>query len=144
MTVRQNVHPWLRPQLASSQAPLPAAWLFEGRPRVAPVQHALAILDDRAEYARCVYWNKDLRGRSYPGEGPHAGYELTCGRELIQPHLDAGADLCWAATVLTTTRRGYGDSFEAPNVSFTALIGGSRMVWPFPWTPPGRNWKGYR
>lgn len=140
---REMVHPWLRPQLASQPAPLPAAWLFDGRPRASSTREAMVVSDRRGTRASLITWNRDLRGRSFRGEGTHAGYELTCPTDLIQPFLDAGAELCWSVSIVKA-ERDHGDAFGSPNDLMTMLIGGSRMAWPTPWLPPGRPWKGFR
>lgn len=136
LTARADVHPWLRPHLAASLAPLPAAWLFEGEPRVTASGSTVTVSDIRGTMARRVYWNAALRGRSHHGEGPRVGFELTCDRALLQPHTDAGADLCWVAFVLSSKRERYAKSFEPRKLAMSVLVGGSRIVLPKPWVPP--------
>jgi hypothetical protein len=138
LTVNSNVHPWLRPHLASRQPPLPADWLFEGRPSVTASRDAVSISDARGVLARRTYWNADLRGRLHYSEGPHAGFELIGERALVAPHMAAGADLCWVAFVHTMEREGHEKAFAPPTLTMSAVAGGSRMVWPTPWIPPTR------
>jgi hypothetical protein len=62
------------------------------------------------------YWNDELRERQYRGVGSRMGAELLIRREWLQPHLDAGATLCWVVTLSIAQRGEYEEQFGEPQV----------------------------
>jgi len=53
-------------------------------------------------------------------------------RKWIEPHLAAGAELCWLVTLTVAQRGEYKKEFDEPKV-IKWLVGGSHIMWSKPW-----------
>jgi hypothetical protein len=127
---------WLLPERDQRGLHLPATWLFSGAPTIDTDGEQIHITFGDKAVARFHYWNDELRERHYIGAGSRVGGELLICRNLLEPHISAGATLCWVVTLSITQRGEHKERFGNPEVVGTWLVGGSRLVWPDPWRPP--------
>jgi hypothetical protein len=131
-----DTHEWLLPERQLRGLHLPAVWLLPDAPGLDTDTHQIQIKLGEQPVACYRYWHDDLRERQYFGAGSRVGGELVVRREWLEPHLAAGATLCWVATLSIAQREKYSERFGEPQVVETWVVGGSRMVWPEPWRPP--------
>ena len=131
-----DTHVWLHPDRQRRGLHLPATWLFPGAPMVQTETNRVAVKIGDQAAAQFHYWHDDLRERHYHGAGSRVGAELILRREWLEPHLSAGATLCWTASLLVSERERYKSSFNEPTQAGYWLFGGSRMVWHRSWRPP--------
>lgn len=133
---RADTQTWLLPERQTRGLHLPATWLVSSSPNLqAEADQVVVLLDERA-VARYRHWHDDLRERHYDRGGSRVGGELLLRREWLEPHLAAGATLCWTATLLIAEREKYKSSFGEPRLLASWLFGGSRLVRPELWCPP--------
>jgi len=127
---------WILPERQTRGLHLPANWLLPESPIIATEPGQVGFMLDDQRIARYHYWNDELSERHYTGAGSRVGSELLIRRECLEPHLEAGATLCWVVTLSTTQREEYKEQFSEPQVIVAWVIGGSHIVWPKLWLPP--------
>lgn len=131
-----NTQQWLLPEHQTRGIHVPATWLFLEEPVITTESGRVSFSSGAQQVARYSYWNDELRDRYYPGAGSRVGAELLMRREWLEPQLEAGATLCWVATLSIAQREEYKEQFGEPRVVGTWVVGGSHIVWPEPWLPP--------
>lgn len=127
---------WLLPDRQHRGIHLPATWLMSGAPTITTQSNQLSISLGDQPVARFQYWHDDLRERSYHASPSRVGSELLLRRDFLEPHLAAGATLCWVVTMSVAQREQYTRDFGEPTVVGSWLIGGSRLALARPWRPP--------
>lgn len=133
--IEPGTEDWLLPERQIRGFHMPATWLFPGAPNVDTDSGQVRVRLGEQQVACYRYWNDELRERHYLGAGSRVGGELLLRREWLEPHLVAGASLCWVVTLLITQREEYKKQFDKPRVVGTWVVGGSHIVWPEPWRP---------
>ncbi len=63
------------------------------------------------------------------------GGELLLRQDCLEPHLGAGAILCWIVTLSIAQRGEYEDTFEDPQIVGKWLVGVNHIVLPNPRLP---------
>lgn len=134
--IQPDTQDWLLPERQARGLYVPPVWLFPGAPTIHPEPEQVRVVIGDRQAACYHYWNDELRERHYLGAGPRVGGELLVRREWLEPHLAAGATLCWAVTLSIAQREEYKGRFGDRQVVGTWVIGGSHIVWPDPWRPP--------
>lgn len=133
--LQADTHEWLLTERQTRGIFMPATWLLPEPPTIdTDPGQVLVTLGDRP-VARYDYWHDELRERHYYGTGSRVGGELMIRREWLEPHLEAGATLCWIVTLSVAQREEYKERFDEPQVVGTWVIGGSHIVLPKPWRP---------
>ncbi len=131
-----NTQQWLLPEHQTRGIHVPATWLFPESPVITTEPDRVSFASGAQQVARYSYWNDELHDRYYPGAGSRVGAELLMRREWLEPQLEAGATLCWVATLSIAQRDEYKEQFGESQVVGTWVVGGSHIVWPEPWLPP--------
>lgn len=130
---------WLLPEHQTRGLHVPATWLLPESPVITTESGRVSFASGAQQIASYSYWNDELRDRYYPGSGSRVGAELVMRRECLEPQLEAGATLCWVATLSVAQREEYKEQFGEPKVIGTWVVGGSHIVWPEPWLPPSAD-----
>jgi hypothetical protein len=129
-----NAENWLLPQQQTRGVYLPATWLFpNSEPIINTEANQIAIMLNDEQIAHYHYWHDELRERFWYGTGSRVGSELLIQRKWIEPHLAAGAKLCWLVTLTVAQRGEYKKEFDKPKTVGTWLIGGSHIMMPIHW-----------
>lgn len=115
---------------------MPATWILPRSPAIVTEPYQVGFALDDRRVARYRYWNDELRERPHRGADPRVGAELLIRRECLKSHLDAGAMLCWVATLSIAQREEHKERFGEPQVVGIWVIGGSHVMWSEPWLPP--------
>lgn len=131
-----NTQQWLLPEHQTRGIHVPATWLFPESPVIITESGRVSFASGAQQVARYSYWNDELRDRYYPGAGSRVGAELLMRREWLELQLEAGATLCWVATLSIAQREEYKEQFGESQVIGTWVVGGSHIVWPKLWLPP--------
>lgn len=131
-----NTQQWLLPEHQTRGIHVPAIWLFPESPVIITESGRVSFASGAQQVARYSYWNDELRDRYYPGAGSRVGAELLMRREWLELQLEAGATLCWVATLSIAQREEYKEQFGESQVVGTWVVGGSHIVWPKLWLPP--------
>lgn len=134
--VEPGVFDWLLPERHQRGLRAPAGWLAPSL-TLTPVAEGVRAVAGSAIVASYHYWHDDLRERHYYGAGARVGAELLVERGPVQAQVDRGASLCWVATLHVARRGEYEDRFGEPALVGTWVVGGSRLAFPRPWSPPG-------
>ncbi|MBF0495385.1 MAG: hypothetical protein HQK58_02235 [Deltaproteobacteria bacterium] len=116
---------WLLPDRHRRGLVMPATWLFTGESSIYTEPEQVLITLGEHQVARYHYWNDDLRERKYLEAGTRVGAELLIQRSCLEPHLEAGASICYIVTLSIQQREKYEKQFSQPRTAGIWGIEGS-------------------
>lgn len=131
-----EVQDWLAPMRQRRGIHLPALWLLPGAPTINSSAGHINITLANQSVGRYHFWCDDLHERWCPRAPSRVGGELRGQRQWLEPHLKAGAQLCWLVTLSLFPREKYGDRYSKRPLVRSWLAGGSRIVRTMPWRLP--------